>query len=151
MTAFMKCSGNTAAGECRRAHGQISCLYNHDEYNLRLEKSSWQKAGAEAQTFNVADCGRTVPHMLISTGDLAASLAHKLLLHNSLWAPRLVCDSYHTPEQPWLTEYHIKVVQVTAAAAERPVYYTPYGRIRSEGEDRLVYTLSTTASPVLQH
>lgn len=46
----MKCSRNTAARELRRAHRQDFDLENHDEYDLRLEKSSWQQAEADART-----------------------------------------------------------------------------------------------------
>lgn len=95
--------------------------------------------------------GRSVPHLPINTRGLAVPLTHRLLLYGSLWAPKLVSDSYHKTEPPWPTEYHIKAVRITAVAAKGPAYYTPRGRIRSVGEGRLVYTLPTMAGPSLQH
>lgn len=150
----MKCSRNTAAWELRRAYGQDSCSENHDKCYPRLEKSSWQQAGADAQTdltWLTTSTAEEVLHLPINTRGLAASPTHRLLLCESLWAPKLVRDSYHKTEPPWPREYHIKAVQITAVAAQRPVSSTPRRRVRSEGDGRLVYTSPTAAGPSLQH
>lgn len=47
--AFMKCCRNTAAWELGRASGQGSSLENCDVDYPRVEKPSWQQAGADAQ------------------------------------------------------------------------------------------------------
>lgn len=50
MTDFIKRRRNTAAQQLRGAYGQDSYSENHDKYYPRVEKPSWQQAGADAQT-----------------------------------------------------------------------------------------------------
>lgn len=48
MTVFIKCCRNTAAQQLRGAYGQDFYLESHDKYYPRVEKPSWQQAGADA-------------------------------------------------------------------------------------------------------
>lgn len=65
MTDFIKCRRNTAAQQLRGADGQDSYLENHDKYYPRVEKPSWQQAGAAAQTFTWLTTSSVVEQFLI--------------------------------------------------------------------------------------
>lgn len=88
-------------------------------YYPRLEKSSWQQAGA--QTDLTWPTASPVEEQFlsppVSAMGWAASLTHTLLLYDSLLPPKLVRDSHRKSDPPWPTAYHI-----AADAAQSPVY-----------------------------